>query len=234
MKKQDLGDGKGEVYKMNRFDARKLAYVNPHGLIAINPFTKKVAVEPMDGKIGTLDYVPALKKIVKKLGKPDTIYTDPDATVKGNAVKDWCRANGIVSVITRQHAPVAERAIRMIKKRISDKLKKSDVEYPDKGLESIWTKHVQEAVEWYNNENVQATTNMKPVEAEKPENEFDVKTNLEINAVHRRKYPDIEVGDEVRTYRKKKFGDKERMGNFAEGNRKVKEITKSLGQNSTS
>jgi hypothetical protein len=145
-------------------------------------------------------------------------------------VKDWCRANGIVSVITRQHAAVAERAIRMIKKRISDKLKKSDVEYPDKGLESIWTKHVQEAVDWYNNDNVQATTNMKPVEAEKPENEFDVKTNLEINAIHRRKYPLIEVGDEVRTYRKKKFGDKERMGNFHEGTRTVEEVSKSLGQ----
>ena len=41
----------------------------------------------------------------------------------GNAVKDWCRENKIISVITRQHAPVAERAIRMIKKRISGKLK---------------------------------------------------------------------------------------------------------------
>ena len=71
---------------------------------------------------------------------------------------------------------------------------------------------------------------MEPTEAEKPENEFDVKTNLEINAIHRRKYPDIEVGDEVRTYRKKKQGDKERMGNFEEGKRTVKSITKSLGQ----
>ncbi len=125
--------------------------------------------------------------------------------MKGNAVKDFCRENKIVSVITRQHAAVAERAIRTIKKRISDKLKKGGDKYPDKGLESIWTKHVQEAVDWYNKENVQATTNMKPVEAEKPENEFDVKTNLEINAIHRRKYPVIEEGDEVRTYRGRKW-----------------------------
>ena len=171
------------------------------------------------------------RKTIRILGKPDTIYTDPDATVKGNAVRDWCKENNIVSVITRQHTAVAERAIRMIKKRISDKLKEGgDVKYPDKGLESIWTKHVQEAVDWYNKDNVQATTNMKPVEAEKPENEFDVKTNLEINAIHRRKYPVIEVGDEVRTYRKKKQGDKERMGNFEEGKRKVEKITTSLGQ----
>ncbi len=36
-----------------------------------------------------------------------------------------------MSVITRQHAAVAERAIRIIKKRLDDKLSKSDVEYPD-------------------------------------------------------------------------------------------------------
>jgi hypothetical protein len=157
------------------------------------------------------------------------IYTDPDASVLGNEVREWCKKNKIMSVITRQHAAVAERAIRMIKKRLDDKLD-SDVQYGDGEPESHWTKHVQEAVDWYNKDNVQATTNMKPVEAEKPENEFDVKTNLEINAIHRRKYPLIEVGDEVRTYRKKKMGDKERMGNFEEGRRKVKEITTSLGQ----
>ena len=59
-------------------------------------------------------------------------------------------------------------------------------------------------MDWYNKQNVQATTNMEPEEAEKPGNEYDVKTNLEINARHRRKYPDIEVGDKVRTLRKKK------------------------------
>ncbi len=85
---------------------------------------------------------------------------------------------------------------------------------------------MQEAVDWYNKDNVQATTYMKPVEAEQPENEFDVKTNLEINAIHRRKYPVIEEGDEVRTYRKKRFGDKKRMGNFHEGTRTVEEISK--------
>ena len=110
-------------------------------------------------------------------------------------------------MITRQHAAVAERAIRMIKKRLDDKLD-SDVQYGDGAPESHWTRHVQAAVDWYNKENVQATTNVKPVEAGKPENEFDVKTNLEINAIQRRRYPVIGVGDEVRTYTKKKMGDR--------------------------
>ena len=65
VKKQDLGDGR-ETH-LSRPDARRLAYVNPHGLIAINSFTKKVHIEAMSGKIGTLDYVPALRKIIRKL-----------------------------------------------------------------------------------------------------------------------------------------------------------------------
>ena len=47
---------------------------------------------------------------------------------------------------------------------------------------------------------------MTPENATKPENEYDAKANLEINAVHRRKYPEIEVGDTVRSFRKKKKG----------------------------
>ena len=200
----------GKEYELGRAWARKMAHVDPYGIIAINPFTKKVHIESTLGKHGKDDWKPALQKIIEKLGKPKSIYTDPDASVLGNEVREWCKKNNIVSTITRQHAAVAERAIRMIKKRLDDKLK-SDVDYPAGDPASYWTKHVQEAVDWYNNDHVQATTNMKPVEAEKPENEFDVKTNLEINAIHRRKYPIIEVGDEVKTYRKKKFGDKEQI-----------------------
>jgi hypothetical protein len=45
---------------------------------------------------------------------------------------------------------------------------------------------------------------MTPENAEMPEKEYDVKMNLEINAIHRRRYPEIEVGDEVRSFRRKK------------------------------
>ncbi len=74
-------------------------------------------------------------------------------------------------MINRLHAAVAESAIRRIKKRLDDKLKSED--YPDKDPASYWTKHIGEAVEWYNNQNVQANTNMKPVEAEESEESRD-------------------------------------------------------------
>jgi hypothetical protein len=114
----------------------------------------------------------------------------------------------------------------MIKKRIDDAI----AELPEKSPDAYWTKHLAKALDWYNNKHAQRTTNVTPTEATKPENEFDVKTNLEINATHRRKYPEIEVGDIVRSYRKKKVGEKERHGNFEEGTKKVKAITESLGQ----
>ncbi len=59
-----------------------------------------------------------------------------------------------------------ERAIKTIKKRLDDKLASDEASYPDKDPASYWTEHMQEAVDWYNKENVQATPNMKPVDAE--------------------------------------------------------------------
>ena len=37
------------------------------------------------------------------------IYTDPDASLDSNAMKEWFVQNKIKNVITRQHAAVAER-----------------------------------------------------------------------------------------------------------------------------
>ena len=220
----------GKKIRVNRSRLRMQTLVDPYGIIAINTFTKKLYVDSMKLKVASADWKPVMDRVIEKLGKPKVIYTDPDSSLLSNALKKWFADNKIENVITRQHAAVAERAIRTIKKRLDDKLESDDASYPDGEPESYWTKHIGEVVEWYNKQHVQANTNMKPIEAEQPENEFDVKTNLEINAIHRRKYPDIQEGDEVRTFRKKKVGEKERMGNFAKGNKKVERITTSLGQ----
>ncbi len=51
---------------------------------------------------------------------------------------------------------------------------------------------------------------MIPDDAGGSANEFDVKTNLETNAMRRRKYSEMEVGDKVRELPKTK--NKERKG----------------------
>ena len=71
---------------------------------------------------------------------------------------------------------------------------------------------------------VNRTTGLTPYEAEKPKNETHVRTMLEINAVRKRKYPDIKVGDKVKIYKKKDKLDKERISVWGPQTYEVEEI----------
>ena len=73
-------------------------------------------------------------------------------------------------------------------------------------------------------------TGFTATEAAKPENWFDVHTNMEIQARHRRKYPEIHVGDEVKVYKQRGVHQKEVVSDYPNAPVKVKKITKSLGQ----
>ena len=105
----------GKKVKLGSIQLRKITPVDPYGIIAVNTFTKEVCVESMKLKVGSADWMPAMNKILAKLGKPKVIYTDPDSSGLSNALKKWFEDKGIENVITRQHAAVAERAIRTIK-----------------------------------------------------------------------------------------------------------------------
>ena len=71
---------------------------------------------------------------------------------------------------------------------------------------------------------------MTPNEARKEENDVDVRTNLEIQRISTRKYPELKVGDKVRIYKKRKAIDKERVGVWEEGYRRITNIIESHGQ----
>ena len=64
----------------------------------------------------------------------------------------------------------------------------------------------------------------------KPQNHLDVKLNLQLKAKHKRKYPDVKVGDYVKVYRKKDKMDKERVPLWAKDRFKVIDIVESMGQ----
>ena len=88
------------VYNVGRRIARSFNHVEPYGIIGINTFTKKVHIEPVKGKIGKDDWKPGLQNIIDKLGNPEVIYTDPDASLDSNAMKEWFVQNKIRNVIT--------------------------------------------------------------------------------------------------------------------------------------
>jgi hypothetical protein len=140
-------------------------------------------------------------------------------------------------VLTRHHASFAERALRMFKVEMY-KLVKEDVK--------PWTEYLKQVLHRMNegrqpidydnrvhgDDKVfpHKATGFTATEAAKPENWLEVHTNMEIQARHRRKYPEIQVGDVVKVYKQKKAHAKEVVSDYPNNPVKVKKITKSLGQ----
>ena len=127
--------------------------------------------------------------------------------------------------MTRSHANTAERAIRTFKDLMTRRL-----EGP--GNANVrWYDQVRLAVLMrYNQKMVNRTTGLTPYEAREPKNEAHVRTMLEVNAIHKRKYPDLKVGDEVKLYHKKDKLDKERISVWSQTVYAVREIKHEKGQ----
>jgi hypothetical protein len=77
---------------------------------------------------------------------------------------------------------------------------------------------------------IHSSTKMTPVDAMKPTNEVDVKTNLELRAKRNRTYPPLGIGDSVRIQRKRKPNEKERNLPWSPDTYEVKTITEHFGQ----
>ena len=92
----------------------------------------------------------------------------------------------------------------MLYKRI-DSVRANNVKDPQ------WTLYNYQVLITYNNKLVHSSTQMTPQEAAKPASEVDVKANLELRAKNNRKYPPLNVGDSVKSLRKKKVNEKERQ-----------------------
>ncbi len=156
----------------------------------------------------------------------------------GDVIDEWFKRNNDVKhVLTRHHAAFAERALRMFNIEMCT-LVKEDVE--------PWTEYLTQVLHRMNegrqpvdNDNrVQGDDKVFPhkatgftaSEAAKPENWFEVHTNMEIQAKHKRKHPEIQVGDEVKVYKQRSVHTKEVIRDYPNAPVKVEKITKSLGQ----
>ena len=67
---------------------------------------------------------------------------------------------------------------------------------------------------------------MTPAEALKKKNNCKVKMKMATEATRTRKYPEINIGDEVKIYRKKAITEKERSSNWLPTKYKVERIEK--------
>ena len=76
-------------------------------------------------------------------------------------------------------------------------------------INKTWIELIEPINNVYNNKMKSSVTNFTPIEARNPDNLIYVKINLELSRKQNRIYPDIEVGDKIKIYKKKKLFDKE-------------------------
>ena len=191
-------------------------------LLMVDIFTKYTAT--MLIKTNTIpDVLEAIKECLKKMGgKPDTIYSDNEgAWSAGTVIDKYFQAEKIRHIITRSHAPVAERTIRTIKAMVYQRVEKTNRK---------WYDVIGPVLLVYNNKMVHSSTKLTPNEARKPSNELDVKLNLQLNRTRMRKYPNVSVGDSVKLYKKKDKLDKERKSLWSTNSYTVENIIHSGGE----
>jgi len=93
-------------------------------------------------------------------------------------------------------------------------------------MDKSWVELIDPILHVYNNKMISSATKLTPEEARKPENLTIVKSNLE----YKRKYPEIELGDTIKIYKKKNKLDKENKSVWLPGMHTVEDIKKEFGQ----
>ena len=179
--------------------------VEPYGLLAVDTFTKFCWVVPTHFKDKENIDV-AINEIFKKMGKPKSIWSDPDSGFLSGPLQELFRNSDVEHNISRLHARVAERTIRTIKG-----LLKVAVD-TDSEVDKLWTAVLPKVLHDYNYKNTHSAIGMTPAEALDDRKEFEVRTNLEIRRKKFRRYPELEVGDKVRVFRKRGTFAKEDTG----------------------
>ena len=163
-----------------------------YALVVIDIFSKLGEALPMNNKDSNSVYE-ALQIIFKKMGYPMSVYSDDDGAFKSK-VKQFFDGYGINHVITLTHANVVERFIRTLKNGIHDRVRFT---------KGNWEDMLNFVINNYNN-TVHSSTNHTPKEAHLDKNSASVAVNLTLKSKYKRKYKTINVGDDVKVYKKGK------------------------------
>ena len=193
----------------------------------IDVFTKYMVVVPIKSRHEDEVAVGLIEGLKKMNGKPELLYTDDETAFSGASIQEYLKKEGITHHITRNHPNFAERAIRsykdMLYKRVEagEKKGQENIQWPDYNVEILIT---------YNTKNIHSATGLAPKEAVKGEKNLKAKVNMTINATRTRKYPELNVSNKVKIYRKRRTGEKERTSNWSNETYEVEGIEKKLGQ----
>ena len=194
------------------------------GLLMIDIFTKFMTVTPIKSKQSD-DVLEGITQALHNMGRnPEVIYSDDEGSFKSAHAEQFYKDHNIKHIVTRLHSNYAERAIRTIKNMIFKRLEQHD--------ELRWYDNeiLSNALVTYNYKMENSTTHMTPNEAREPKNKLEVAIRLEAHRIKTRNYPDVNIGDLVRIYTKKKNSQKENISVWSPYKYKVVKIDESQGQ----
>ena len=197
------------------------------GMLTIDVFDKFMHVVPINGKTEE-DLASGIIECIHKMGKkPKIVYTDDEGALSKEAIQQYFKEQNIEHHITRAHPNFSERAIRTFKDLLYRRVEADE----KKGKENIqWIDYIHEILLTYNNVMKHSAIEMTPKEARKPSNELKVRLNLASKAKKNRMYPELDKGDEVKIFKKRKPNEKERVGNWSSNIYTVERIDEKLGQ----
>jgi hypothetical protein len=96
------------------------------GLLIVDIFSKYLTVVPLHSKTIS-DVLEGIKKGFTHMGgKPEVVYSDDEGALNSNEIQTYFNENKIKHIVSRGHAPVAERAIRTIKDLIYRRIDNSE------------------------------------------------------------------------------------------------------------
>ena len=172
-----------------------IAYFNDppyrYGLVAIDVFSKKLAVIPLKTK-DPATVAKTIDTVIERVGYPTSIMVDSGSEFHKEFAESL-KQHDINLIVTRTSVIFAERAIRTIKEEIQ---KRKDA----LGAES-WVDVLPDVVQKYNS-TVKVSTGMTPLDAEKFVNRTTVREHIEGRAKFNRKYPGLSSGDRVKIIKK--------------------------------
>ena len=197
------------------------------GMIMIDVCDKFMHVVAIKGKKEE-DLASGMIECLHKMGRnPKILYTDDEGALSKEAVQTYLKEQKIEHHRTRAHANFSERAIRTFKDMLYKRVEADE----KKGKNNIqWTDYIHEILLTYNDQMKHSATKFTPKEARKPSNELRVRLNIASSGKRNRIYPELDRGDQVKIFRKRKPNEKERIGNYSKNVYTVERIEMKLSQ----
>ena len=193
------------------------------GMLCIDDFTKYCVIIPIKSK-NVEDLSLGFLECMNKMGKiPKNIYTDGETGLGSEIFLKYYKEHHITYIPTRTHPIFAERMILTFKTMLDKRLENEK----DKTVQ--WTDYIYPILLTYNNKFVHSSTGYTPDEARKKENFLNVYLNLKMKAKHNRLYPDINIGDKVKIYQKRKPNEKANVSLWSDISYEIEAITVSHG-----